>query len=184
MALVTKQDVQALTGLPNSVGWKEVERYWEEAEWHDIRPFLNECGEDFWLTFTSNISQQKYQDLLNGKVYTNKSGKSVEYKGIKPAIVKYGFARYVEQGQQFATRSGMRYKMGDDTEPVSGKQLERLASKEREDAFSYAQDVIEFLEDQDTYDWSSNGNSPRSGFEIQAVGGNPRKRPFTRRQLL
>jgi hypothetical protein len=180
MSLVTLQDVQGLTPIPNSVPWNEIERYFDEAEWHDVRPFLNECGEDFWYIFTNNITDAKYQSLLNGTTYTNSQGNTIEFRGLKPAIVHYGYARYIEHSQLFATRSGMRMKIGDDSEPVSAKRLDYLASKERNDAYAYAEQAIDFLEDSDDYDWTRS-KAPRTGLNMTGIAGNAQKRPRVRR---
>lgn len=96
---------------------------------------------------------QAYADLFNGIDYTDKAGHNIQYSGLKPALVYWTFARFLEADAYRFTSTGVVTKSHDDAQPITEKQLASFVSQQRSTANSFANDIEEFL-------WNNKDNYP------------------------
>lgn len=150
---------------------KRLDPYIVEAERFDFRPLL---GSQLYYEFINNLSTQKYVDLLNGKNYTPTGyTAAIDFKGIKPVLVYFTYARFLLNDNIKSTVSGFVRKINEFSEPVSESTIARLSSQARASAMSYWQETMLFL---NTYTttytlWGDTSTLPVSfsGFNIQAI---------------
>lgn len=85
-----------------------------------------------------------YADLVNGINYV-KDGRTVMYAGIKPVLVFFTEARRLAKGNMQDTPFGFNEKQNPFSTGVSTKQLQMEIEQARNDANSYARDMVNFL---------------------------------------
>lgn len=164
-------DYRAISTNVNDV--KRLDPYIAEAQEFDLKELM---GQYLYDDFIKNILTTKYQELLNGKEYTDTSGYTVNYKGIKPVLVYYAYSRFLANDNIKSTASGFVIKRQDEySEPISEKTMARLIQQAESSALSYFEGVRKFLNDNyTTYTlWQYCGVNPtkQSGCRISAVGG-------------
>lgn len=88
--------------------------------------------------------EQKYLDLLNGKIYPFK-GNDIYFEGVKPALVYYSYARILVNQNVHTTANGINKKLNQYSETVEEKEIFRLKTDAESAAWGYMNDVKNFL---------------------------------------
>lgn len=172
MALLTLSDIQAYRAISGNINASErLLPYVDEAQQVDLEPFL---GEAFYYDLISHTTQQKYVDLMNGKVYTY-GNNSVKFAGLKPLLAYWSYARFIEGQQLNATSFGFVTKKTEYSEPVTQKTIDKVAANARQVAAKYQSGAIMYLDSNtNLYPlWRLNSNlstSPHQSTIISDIG--------------
>lgn len=171
--LINREDFRPFRDIADNIdAARRLDTYIQEAQQHDIRPVLNACGKDFFYYITQNQQNTAINKLLEGGTYTDSDGDTIDFKGLKPAIVYYAYARFLSNQQVNVTRHGITAKTSQYSEPISGNTITRLIEEARSNAYAYMQEVEKFLcENETDYPlWNSGGRPPRKGITITSIG--------------
>lgn len=170
--LINEQDIRQYKRLAENIPFADLEPYVQESGQHDIRPFLNSCGNDLWYDMNANSTATRYQNLLNGTTYTNQAGNTVQFNGLKPALVYYAYARYLAAADVQVTRMGIRRKASEHSTPVDDKRLQTLIEQARSMGADYLEQARQFLNHHpaDYPLWQGTTNSPKGSIRITAIG--------------
>jgi hypothetical protein len=112
-----------------------------EAEEVDIRQFL---GAILYKDFKDNKVDDKYVKLLDGTSYTIGSD-TVDYPGIKKAILHFGLARWYVERSLRPTRTGLVGKETDFSSRASDKALAEKVEQEKSVATYYLAEATKYL---------------------------------------
>lgn len=149
--LITIDDLLKIRPLAKGISQSRIDPYIDEAQEIDL---LNVLGEALYYDFMTRYDQvgdgmyQKYQDLLNGKVYTPPGATySFEYTGIRTMLSYFMLARLVSDQAINVTRYGLVTKEVDESTQVDVKALDRYVQTIRSVGINYQTRVIKFLRD-------------------------------------
>lgn len=171
--LVTIEDFsqfRAITANLDSI--KRLDPYIQEAQILDLKPLL---GSALYWDFMKNETEDKYALLINGKEYTDPSGRPEYMPGVKPIVCYFAYARFVMANNVTSTPFGMVNKKNDYSDQVQEKTLARLAQEARSTATAYWEEVRKYLDyNRSTYPYwgQSITSQPRKSARVTAVGGN------------
>jgi hypothetical protein len=154
--LINIDDVKRFRPISKEVGQDRFAPYVYEAQNNDLQPVLTPAlFADFVARFdqTADGKYEAYQELLTGKTYTpTGQAHPIIFEGIKPMLVYYSLARFVENQQLNITRFGIVQKNIQESEPVSEKSITNLVATLRSNGLVYENKVVEFLRNnQSTY---------------------------------
>ena len=144
--LITLADIQTLKPISANVNEvKQLNTYILEAQEFDLRPFL---GDEFYLAliadFETSPSLSTYGDLFNGVDYVYNSD-TYRNDGIKPMLIYYAYARYLNNAQSIITPNGIVSKENNNSTPVSEKTTARLVSQAMTGGKLYENRVLDYL---------------------------------------
>ena len=169
--LITSQVMRAYVRLPKQMLPEQIDFHIRNAQEQELQQLL---GDEMYYHMLTNISAQKYQDLLNGKTYTASSGNTVNYPGLKPVLAFHAYARYVGGTNFQPTESGIVVKRTEHSNPVDGKQIALMIADARSCASTYERQVVKFMQEHSSdYDlWYGHvKNSNTTGFKVRAARG-------------
>lgn len=112
-----------------------------EAEEVDIKQFL---GPVLYKDFKDNKTADKYLKLLNGTAYTIGSD-SVDFPGIKKAILHFALARWYIERSLRPTRTGLVGKETDFSSRADAKALAEKVDQERSTGTYYLAETTRYL---------------------------------------
>lgn len=149
--IVTIDDLKKYRPLANEIPVARITPYIIEAQLNDLKPVLGDVL--FWdfinkFDIPLDLSYTKYQELLNGKLYTpaGYSG-NIQYLGLIPVVSNYALARFYENNQINATRYGLVQKVeGENSQALDFRAVSAAIDSLRSIAFGYENDVKLFLQ--------------------------------------
>lgn len=144
--LITLADIQTLKPISANVNEvKQLNTYILEAQEFDLRPFL---GDEFYLAliadFEASPSLSTYGDLFNGVDYVYNSD-TYRNDGIKPMLIYYAYARYLNNAQAIITPNGVVSKNFNDSTPTSDKNVAKLVNQAFSGGKIYENRVLDYL---------------------------------------
>lgn len=118
-----------------------------DAQQLDLEPFL---GSELYHSFVAGLQtsppEQRFLDLLNGKVYTpSYTTSSIRFFGVKPALINLTLTRFVENQDVFFTRLGVKYKNSEESTQVPIERKNALSNSYKSKAAVFLQGVKSFL---------------------------------------
>lgn len=144
--LIGKADFAGLRDISANLDETSIQPYILEAQRSDLVSLLGETlYYDFWQHIGGDAEYTIYLDLLNGTVYRNTQGQSVQFYGIKPYLVYRTYCRYLNKSQVRMTRAGAVSKRTDESEYIDPIVLDRLRTESDSFAELYKQSIIRFL---------------------------------------
>lgn len=153
--LISLEDFEPYKGITGNLpAIKVLQPHILLAQQIDVEPIL---GTPFIVDILNNISTSKYQDLLNGKDYTNENGDVTYFQGLRAVIVMYSYSRYILNKNVNDTAFGMVQKTNEFSQSVSESTIVRLARNAESQAKFYEKQLVDFLnENEATYTlWKS-----------------------------
>lgn len=115
----------------------------DEAIEFDIMPVI---GSALMYDLRTNQNEQKYIDLVSGKVYTpTGSSAQIEFKGLKMVLKYYVYARLLVADGVKSTASGMVHKILENSERISSAKQTQMINQTRSGAAKFESDMIKFL---------------------------------------
>jgi hypothetical protein len=144
--LITLNDIKQLrpTAELDGVRW---EPYCLEAQDQDLRPIL---GDGLYYDFMNEVFDtggdmySSYQSLLNGVAYTL-NGQTVYYDGLKPMLIYFTLARFVQNNPIHITRFGVVTKVVAQSQTVDPQILRQLVNELRSNALTYKNQTDTYL---------------------------------------
>lgn len=159
--LITLADIKQLrpTAELDGARW---EPFALEAQDQDLRPIL---GDGLYYDFMNEVFDTgddmyaDYQKLLNGEAYTYNS-QTIYFDGVKPMLVYFTLARFVQNNPVHITRFGVVSKVVPQSQNVDGQVLRQVVNELRSNALTYKNQVDTYLlEKSETFDLYIGSNS-------------------------
>lgn len=144
--IITLQDIKTLrpTAELDGVRW---EPFALEAQDQDLRPILGDgLFYDFmtkWYS-TGDAMYASYQNLLNGVAYTL-NGQTVYFDGLKPMVIYFTLARFVQNNPVNIVRYGVVTKVSQQSTPVDPQTLRQVVNELRSNALTYKNQIDTYL---------------------------------------
>lgn len=128
-------------------------------------------GNALYTDMLSNRTEQKYLDLLSGKDYTNSSGYTVRFFGIKPCLVWWAYAEFMRAARVQLTKSGPKVNAVSESENASEEQYLQELQNSNENAARYASECADFLaSNSSTYpQYSTSAPLPQIGVRLASI---------------
>lgn len=144
--LITLDEIKAYKPISTNVNEiKQLKPFILEAQEFDLRPFL---GDEFYIAlladFNASPSLSTYSDLFNGVDYVYNSD-TYRNDGIKPMLIYYAYARYLNNAQSIITPNGIVSKSNDNSTPASDKTVARLVNQAFSGGKTYENRVLDYL---------------------------------------
>jgi len=159
--IITLQDIKQLRPTAELDG-ERWEPFALEAQDQDLRPILGDgLFYDFMTKWynTGDAMYSNYQNLLNGTNYTY-NGQTIYFDGLKPMMVYYTLARFVQNNPVNITRYGVVTKLVNQSQPVDAQVLRQVVNELKSSAQTYKNQVDLFLnQNQTTYPLYIGSNS-------------------------
>lgn len=103
-------------------------------------------GRALYLDMVNNLAQTKYVKLAAGETYTF-NGNTIQFFGLRPALLWYAYALYLQDIAVTPTKSGLKVKTGTDGgEAVDKDSLIEEKTRAFAQGDMYASEVREYLE--------------------------------------
>lgn len=118
-----------------------------ESQDQDLRPIL---GDGLYYDFMEEVFDSgddmyaDYQKLLNGTSYTLE-GQTVYFDGIKPMLVYYTLARFVQNNPLHITRYGVVTKTIQQSTPADPQLIRQVVNELKSNAVTYKNQVDTYL---------------------------------------
>ena len=162
--LITIDDIREYRKLDSKYDQTRFEAFAMEVQRKNLRDLL---GQGLYYDFMDDArTSGKYKDLLDGKSYTY-NGDTIQYYGLKPVLVYWWLAVMNREGELFHTTFGAsQFTNNTQQQFENAKEKERISSDYMETAQRYANDVIQFLdENSSTYTlWESKSKRNQTNF--------------------
>ena len=156
--------------LSQNLDDRDIDPIIDEAQEFDLKPVL---GRDLYLDFSTNVTLDKYQDLLNGKTYTPTGYTNpVQFQGVKEVLKYYVYARLIVLDGVKSTNSGFVMKQLENSERISGTHRTQMIAQARSGARAHEDEMVFFLNNfYTTYPlWQCSLRKNKGfGFRIKAV---------------
>jgi len=175
--LITSEDMREFVRLPESLEPEQIDLHIKEAQEIEIAELL---GDELYYEMISNLTQQRFIDLLKGKVYTDSSGHNIKFPGLRVVLIYYAYARYIGERNIEDTETGMVVKKNDWSDPVDPKEIARKINNARSSGESYQRRVTRFIIDNSSDYILWNGykrDASTSGVSIRKAGGRKNRNP-------
>lgn len=142
--------------LSSNIEEKRLLVFVKKAQELDLRVFM---GIAFYTDFIKYFSNDpitgalvidpsiptKYSQLWDGATYVDKSGHTVGYSGMIPAIVYWTFARFIEADAVRYTSTGPVYKQHESADALKISETMKLVQQQRSVANAHCNDIELFL---------------------------------------
>lgn len=142
----------------------------KKAQDLDLKPFM---GNIFFYDFIKwfnpdgafiDDTPQYYIDLFNGVDYQDRNGNELYFDGLKPALVYWTFARFIEADSFRYTATGPVIKQHDEADTLKPADIAKLVQQQRSTANAHVNDIINYLDNKrDVYvKWRYNERNTQS----------------------
>lgn len=122
---------------------QSVELAIEEAQIMELAAGL---GDKLYYDLINNTTAPKYQDLLNGRSYTDDNGVVRKFAGLKLSLAYYAMANLLDTPYGIhITEYGQRFKDSDLSERPEDKALVRASTKKRDMGVYYLKEVKQYI---------------------------------------
>lgn len=164
--LITRTDVATYNQISKSIDDNLINNAIVESELLDLKPLL---GELLYNDFVTNSANQKYLDLLNGKIYSY-DGNDYTTQGIKPVLSKFSYARYIPFSGEKDTPFGLVNKNSQYSNQSEFSKKKAMAKLAQQTGYEYFKSVRDFLNrNSDIYPFWECGTSKRR-FNFNKIG--------------
>jgi hypothetical protein len=164
--LITENDFRLYAPIPPNLNFERMIVSVIHAQRNFIRAFL---GKAQYYDLHTNQTAAKYVTLLGGGTYTV-NGQTSDFFGLKPAIVLYAYATFLNDNDMRVTRTGDRVKASDVSENASPEMIQAEYKKALDNAKRYIDEAYYFLtQNASDYPLYMPSNSA-GGTNIESVG--------------
>lgn len=140
--LITKADIQETWHLGKNLNNDRIDPHILRAQQSDLKPFLTDA---LYRDFITNVGDQKYVDLLNGKEY-DYLGQTIFFNGVKPLLAAWAYARIIGNNQVFVGRGGVTSKTTEQSEQHLNSLVQQRDRDAQSEAIRLQQEVFNFLD--------------------------------------
>lgn len=159
--LINVSDVSQYRQIQSTFEEERFYAYVNEIQQKNLRQLL---GGALYLDLFKNIAETKYQELRDGKEYSY-SGETIMYYGLKKPLIYWWLALATREGELYHTDYGAVQMVNNEQQSYeSARKKEQVAINYGQTATSYANDVIQFLDENSaTYTlWEGNKRKNQS----------------------
>lgn len=164
--------------LPTNQELEDWQRYFNEAQQIDVRPYL---GDRLYYDLLKNSTNANYQDLLNGVEEYLFETYSYGYPGLKAALCFFAYARYLPNSGIKDTDFGPQWKRNEFSDRPDSKFIQVRVNDANSIAKSYMDQALTYLQRYATIDstkfplWGNVGcaSPSHTGVKISKVGQVP-----------
>jgi len=164
--LITIADVRKYRDVDSNFSATRFAAFLKEVQDIDLYNFF---GAALWYDFFTNISEVKYQALLNGEEYTDDND-TVYYQGLKPFLVWAWLVILPLENNVHHTQSGMVDYLRDHTRMPSSAAINQAKEVYKKNMLAEQNKIINYLnEKKETYPlWNQKckGNTSSLNFDI------------------
>ena len=141
--LISISDIQTYREISATFKPARFNAFAMEIQRENLRNLL---GQSLYKDFFDNVSVERYTNLLNAKEYTDSNNNTVQYYGLKPILCYWWLAVATREGDLFLSNHGAIELVNNPRQNFERyKEKERIAIGYMESAQNYANDSIEFL---------------------------------------
>lgn len=150
--LINVDDITKYRPASKAIPLERLDPFISEAQEIDLMQVLGESLHyDFMSKFDTGVAEStKYQELLNGKVYTPPGQQPIEFNGLKPMLVYFTLARFYQNNPINVTRFGLTQKVNEESTPLDARSLSVAVDEVRSIGINYQTRVVKFLSDNAT----------------------------------
>lgn len=165
--LITDTDFRLYCPIAHKVDFERFVSSILKAQRGEIRSFL---GRGLYRDLHVNQSDANYVSLLDGGTFTWQ-GQTVDFFGLKPAIVFYAYAHFMNDNDLRVTRTGNKILQSDVSEQATPEMMEAEYQKALNDASKYLIETAMYLDSNaSTYPlWKGEGNIATRGTVVSVV---------------
>ena len=165
--LITETDLREFWSVGKNVPKERINPQILRAQQSDLKPFL---GGSLYYDFVTNLSDSKYQELLNGKEYEY-NGETVFFGGVKPMLAAYSYSRLKRNSSDFLTRAGNKYKQTDESSDIQNKMIMTKAREADSEGIRLQAEVGLFLDSfRDIYPlWKTEKGVKKASMKISKI---------------
>lgn len=179
--LITSTDISAYRDFSANIDSARIDPFIQEAQEIDLKAFL---GGALYYALEQALGESPvsdiYDKLFNGDIYEDCNGDTVEYKGLKPALVYYAYSRFIGAQDVSVTRAGVVSKRSDYSDPITPEVLHQKRAEARKVGSYYLEEATKYLnEKHETYTlWACAGKKTTKNFSIFSTGNNSATRKY------
>ena len=140
--LITKADILETWHMGKNLNDDRINPNILRAQQSDLKPFL---GDALYHDFITNLTDPKYQDLLNGKEY-NLDGNTIFFNGVKPLLAAWSYARIIGNNQVFVSRGGVTGKVTENSDAQPNPLVQQRDRDAKSEALRLQYEVYNFLD--------------------------------------
>jgi hypothetical protein len=141
--LITAAEVRLIENIGQNVPDARIGNRIQQMQDLDIKPFM---GLAFYSDMLLNLSEQKYIDLINGvEYYTDNKGNRIIFSGLKPAMIYFATARYLNADKIQYTATGPKVKAIEESNNLSNGDKSNRVSELLSMGNAYINDVVYYL---------------------------------------
>ena len=141
--LIEERDFRLYAVIPPHLDFSRFETSILKAQRGEVRQYL---GGGLYRDLHVNQTDAKYVSLLDGSTYSWQ-GQTVDFFGLKPAIVLYAYAHYLNDNDLRVTRAGNKIMDTDISENATPEMIEAEYTKALSSALGYLVETGRFLDD-------------------------------------
>lgn len=170
-ALITKADFAAIGQVPSGLQDERINPFIRLTQEVELRRVL---GSAFYTDVMANAAQPAYVKLISGETFTNAAGESIDFPGLKMALLCWTWAMFVCEQQKTVTSHGMNMKTGPYSEPIDYKGLAETQKRYQGLALEYWKEAEAYLNEKtSTFSkWKSTQVRKTGSIRINSIGGN------------
>lgn len=171
--IITKADISDLYDIGANLNDNRINPHILRAQQNDLAPIL---GEALYYLFVedydgSAFTTAKYINLFNGTNYTL-NGKDIYFRGVKPMLVSFAYARLIANNQTFITRGGVVSKDVEASQKLEERIILQKARNAKSDALALQAGLEEYLNNNlSTYPEYDKTARPKTAFNMTRVPG-------------
>src|SRR4051812_42346311 len=122
-----------------------------------------------------NYADAKYVTLLAGETYTDAAGVTIQFHGLKMALIYWAYARLINKSQKNLTSHSYVYKQNQYSDRVDAKDLARDVDENKSFALVYWNAAEKYLNEKYTiytkWNVSTRDKVSSGSVRINAIGG-------------
>lgn len=164
--LITDTDFRLYCPIANNVDFERFISSVLKAQRGEIRQYL---GKALYRDLHVNQEDANYLALLAGGSYTSVEG-TVDFFGLKPAIVFYAYAHFLNDNDLRVTRTGNKIQQSDVSEQATPEMIQSEYTKAYNSGMAYLYETGAFLDASTSYPlWKGRQGRPTGGTVITTV---------------
>jgi hypothetical protein len=170
--IITQSTFDGYEDLSVNIEATRLNVFIKKAQDLDLKPFF---GNVFFYDLIKNLDEDgqiltkvrriNILELIDGTEYTDRHGNLLYFDGIKPALVYWTFARFIEADSVRYTATGPVIKHHDQADNLTSGRIAKLVAQQRSVANAHANDIVQFLDaKREVYPlWKYNDEMPIAG---------------------
>lgn len=146
--IITKADIAELWPVSKNLNDERVNPYIRLAQQNDLTAWL---GEPLYFAFIEDYDgnefiEQRFKDLFDGIELELSDSRTVYFRGVKPMLTAFAYARLVSNNSFFVARGGDVKKNTDQSESATDALELQKARNAYSEAYRLGANLVQFLD--------------------------------------